>query len=210
MKVQSVNVGMPRSVVWNGRTVTTGIFKAPTAKRTLVRALNLDGDGQADLSVHGGPDKAVYAYPAEHYAFWKELRGESLEWGRFGENLTTTGLLEETVHIGDRFRIGSVELVVTQPRQPCYKLGLRFQDDGIIRQFLESRRTGFYFAVTQEGWLRTRDSIELIGKEPDPIAVSDIVRLFVEHAADPDLLARARNTKALPESWKDWQEQRSS
>ena len=145
MQVVSVNVGLPRDVLWKGRTVTTGIFKEPVAGRVQVRKFNLDGDKQADLSVHGGADKAVYLYPVEHYAYWRrELPDMELPWGMFGENLTTEGLLEDGVNIGDRFRVGSAEVVVTQPRMPCQKLAIRFGRSDIIKRFLASGRTGLY------------------------------------------------------------------
>ena len=124
MKIVSVNVGLPREVTWQGKVVTTGIFKEPVDGAVMMRTLNLDGDAQADLTVHGGPSKAVYAYPSEHYGYWRrDLPGVDLPWGMFGENLTSEGLLEEAVYIGDRFRIGGTEVMVTEPRMPCYKLG---------------------------------------------------------------------------------------
>src|SRR6266852_1746146 len=151
MKLVSVNVGLPREVMWHGRTVTTGIYKQPVEGRVALRKLNLDGDGQADLTVHGGEDKAVYCYPLEHYDYWKkELPGGDLPMGVFGENFTTEGLLEG-VHLGDRFSVGSAEVVVTQPSLPCYKLGVRFQSDDMVKRFLASGRSGFYFAVAREG-----------------------------------------------------------
>ena len=141
MKVISVNVGLPRDVVWKGRTVTTGIFKAPVEGRIKLATLNFEGDRQADLKVHGGKEKAVYAYPVEHYEFWTvELPGVPLPWGSFGENLTIDGFFEDRVYVGDKFRIGSAELMLTQPRLPCYKLGVKFQRDDIIQRFLDSRR----------------------------------------------------------------------
>src|SRR5262245_25306653 len=148
MRVVSVNVGLPREVEWKGRVVTTGIFKTPVAARVALRALNLEGDRQADLTVHGGADKAVYAYPSEHYPFWRrELPGLDLPCGAFGENLTTEGLDEAEVRIGDRFRVGTAEVRVTQPRIPCYKLGIRLGRDDIVERFLWSGRSGFYLAV---------------------------------------------------------------
>src|SRR5215831_1963976 len=148
----SVNVGLPRDVPWKNLEVSTGIFKEPVAGRIAVRKLNLDGDRQADLSAHGGPNKAVYAYPSEHYDYWKrEIPEMTLSWGMFGENLTTTGLFESEVHIGDKFRAGSAIVRVTQPRLPCYKLGIKFGRSDIIKRFLASERTGFYFSVLQEG-----------------------------------------------------------
>src|SRR6266480_681018 len=150
MKVMSVNVGLPREVEWHGKTVLTSIFKEPVTGRVRVERLNLVGDRQSDLTVHGGVDKAVYAYPSEHYGYWRaELPGVDLPWGMFGENFTTEGLLEEAVYIGDKFRIGETEVMVTEPRMPCYKLGIKFGRADIIKRFLASRRTGFYFAVVR-------------------------------------------------------------
>jgi len=161
MKILSVNVGLPREVSWQGKLVTTGIFKEPVNAPVMLRTLNLDGDQQADLTVHGGVDKAVYAYPSEHYHYWRaELPGVDLTWGMFGENFTTEGLLEEAVYIGDRFRVEETEVMVTEPRMPCYKLGIKFSRADIIKRFLASRRTGFYFAVVREGMVGTGDAIK--------------------------------------------------
>ena len=204
MKLVSVNVGLPRTVESNGQTVTTGIFKEPVEGRVALRALNLDGDRQADLSVHGGPDKAVYGYPAEHYPYWREeLPGRSLPWGMFGENLTTEGLLEDSVHIGDRFRIGSAELMVTQPRLPCYKLGLKFGREDMVKRFLASRRTGFYFRVVQEGAVEAGDLIEPAGREPQSISVAEITRLYLRESRDSALLRRAIELEALSPGWRN-------
>ncbi|MGW8180075.1 MAG: MOSC domain-containing protein [bacterium] len=154
MKVLSVNVGLPKDVVWKDRTYRTGIFKEPVAGEVAVHFEHLEGDGQAELAVHGGRDKAIYAYPSEHYGFWREVFSEmDIPLGMFGENLTTTGLSEDTVRIGDRYRVGSAELVVTQPRMPCAKLGMRFQDKTMIKRFLASRKSGWYYSVAQEGSL---------------------------------------------------------
>src|SRR5262245_58207652 len=143
MRVVSVNVGLPRDVIWKGRTVTTSIFKEPVEGRVALRNLNFDGDRQADLSVHGGPMKAVYAYPVEHYDYWRgELPDMTLPFGMFGENLTIDGLVENAVNIGDRFRIGSAELMATGPRLPCYKLGIKFGRDDMVKRFAASGRTG--------------------------------------------------------------------
>jgi len=156
MRVRSVNVGLPRTVAWKHRTITTGFFKSPVAGDVYVRTLNLDGDGQADLTVLGGEDKAVYAYPWEHYAVWQRaLPGVSFAPGAFGENLTTEGLLEDSVEIGDQFEIGTALLTVTQPRTPCYKLGVRFARDDMVRRFAHLRLPGMYFRVEREGVLRT-------------------------------------------------------
>lgn len=203
VRVASVNVGLPRTVTWRGKTVTTGIFKSPVRTRLWMRSLNLDGDRQADLRVHGGRSKAVYAYPSEHYAFWQdELPGVELPWGMFGENLTTCGLLEPDVNIGDRFRIGSAEVMVTEPRLPCYKLGLKFGRDDVIKRFLASRRTGFYLAVMVEGEVGAGDPIEPIARDAHGVTVNDITDLYANKLRDQALLHRAMQVEALPESWR--------
>jgi MOSC domain-containing protein YiiM len=205
MKILSVNVGLPREVTWQGKLVTTGIFKEPVKSPVMLRVLNLDGDQQADLTVHGGVSKAVYAYPSEHYAYWRtELPGIDLPWGMFGENLATEGLLEETVYIGDRFSIGEAEVTITEPRMPCYKLGLKFGSNDIIKRFLASRRTGFYFAVLREGMVVSGDAMELIGREQQEISVADITRLYGFERNDAKTMRRAIEVEALPESWKGY------
>ncbi len=199
-KLISVNVGQPRDVMWRGRPVTTGIFKEPVQDRVAVRTLNLDGDRQADLSVHGGLDKAVYAYPAEHYSYSrKELCGMQFPCGVFGENFTTEGLLEEDVSIGDQFRIGSAELMVTQPRLPCYKLGIRFGRDDIIKRFMAAGRTGFYLRVLRKGEVGAGDAIERISREDHQVTISDIFRLIGKERDDIATLRRAVQVKALPQ-----------
>jgi MOSC domain-containing protein YiiM len=205
MKLSSVNVGLPREIEWKGKLVRTSIFKAPVPGRVRVSQLNLEGDQQSDLSVHGGIDKAVYAYPSEHYSFWrKELPGMDLPWGVFGENLTTEGLLEEAVHIGDRFRVGSAEFAVTQPRMPCFKLGIRFDRPDIVKRFLQSGRSGFYFAVLKEGEVTAGDSIELLKRDEHGVTVADIVNLYGRDAANQELLRRVSELPSLPESWRDY------
>jgi MOSC domain-containing protein YiiM len=175
MKLVSVNVGRPREVDWGGRRVRTSIWKAPVRGRVRVDRLNLQGDQQSDLSVHGGPQKAVYTYPSEHYAYWtRELPGIDLPWGAFGENFTTAGLLERDVKIGDRLRVGSAEFVVTQPRMPCYKLGARFGREDMVKRFLASGRTGFYLAVLSEGELGSGDSIAFTARDDHNVTVADI------------------------------------
>jgi MOSC domain-containing protein YiiM len=165
MEIVSINVGLPREVSWKGKTVSTGIYKSPVEGPVKLTTLNLDGDGQADLSVHGGPDKAVYAYPAEHYGFWREeLSDSELSWGAFGENFTTQGLLEEDLNIGDTFRIGSAVVRVSQPRMPCYKLGIRLGRADIVKRFLASRRSGFYLSVLEEGTVQAGDTSTLLTK----------------------------------------------
>ncbi len=198
-----MNVGKPRELAWRGDTVLSGIVKTPVGRPVMIRKLNLDGDGQADLSVHGGPAKAVYAYPGEHYGFWKEEMPD-LEFpaGVFGENLTTEGLTEETVHAGDRLRIGEAELIVTQPRLPCFKLGMRFRRSDMVARFMESGRTGFYMSVAREGVVKAGDAVELLAADPESVTIADLVRLKLPGMDDPDVVRRARRIAALPDSWK--------
>jgi MOSC domain-containing protein YiiM len=201
-KVVSLNVGLPRTVNFHGQAVTTGIFKEPVKGRIKLRKLNLDGDKQADLTVHGGLDKALYTYPAEHYNYWKKrLPNMKLPWGMFGENFTTEGLLEDKVNIGDVFRIGSSEVVATQPRMPCYKLGVKFGRMDIVKQFMESKLPGIYFRVLKEGEVGVGDAIELISRDANNVTVKDIVRL-VTGESDISTLRRAIHVEALAEGWR--------
>lgn len=208
MKLLSVNVGFPREVTWRGTKVTTGIYKEPVAGRVALRKLNLEGDRQADLTVHGGEYKAVYCYPSVHYEFWsRELPGRALPAGAFGENFTTDGLLEDSVYLGDRLAIGSAEMVVTQPRLPCYKLGVRFQSDDMVKRFFLSRRTGFYLGVTREGEVGAGDEIKVSGRDGNAFPVSEITRLYAEkryNDLDVELAAKALQVHALPDSWKGY------
>jgi MOSC domain-containing protein YiiM len=204
----SVNCGLPRQVPWHGRTVTTAIYKEPVKGRVALRLLNLDGDRQADLSVHGGVSKAVYCYPIAHYEYWKaELPGRELPIGSFGENFTVEGLVEDSVHIGDRFAVGSSEVVVTQPRLPCYKLGLRFESDEMVKRFLASRRTGFYLAVIREGNVGAGDQMVMIGREPSSVPLPWITRLYVTKKYSREDIAdvqRVLTAPALPDNWKEY------
>jgi MOSC domain-containing protein YiiM len=173
--------------------------------RVMLRRLNLDGDRQADLSVHGGPTKAVYVYPSEHYDYWKhELPEMKLPWGMFGENFTTAGLFEAQVNIGDKFRVGSAVVVVTEPRMPCYKLALKFGRPDIIKRFLASERTGFYFAVLREGDVGTGDSIELMERDKDGLKLSDVTQLYTREKHNMAMLRRAINVETLPETWRSY------
>ncbi len=212
MKLVSVNTGFPRQVTWHGRSVTTAIYKQPVEGRVTLRKLNLDGDHQADLSVHGGEDKAVYCYPIAHYDYWKrELPGRELPMAIFGENFTVDGLLEDSVHLGDQLSVGSAQVVVTQPRLPCYKLGVRFQSDDMVKRFLASGRTGFYLAVTREGEVGADDEIEVIAQDPNAVPVSEITRLYIaKRYGDKDVTSvrRALRVAALPQSWKEYFRQR--
>jgi MOSC domain-containing protein YiiM len=204
MKIVSVNVGVPREVVFNGQIVSTAIFKDPVNAPIMLRKLNLDGDKQADLTVHGGVDKAVYSYPAVHYDYWrKEFPNMNLVWGMFGENLTTDGLMEDTVNIGDEFRIGSAKVVATQPRMPCYKLGVRFGRMDIIKRFLASGRPGIYFKVLKEGKIKTGDEIILSKRDNNNVTVKDVVWLYTQEQ-DIDTMNRAAQIRHLAEGWKDY------
>ncbi len=204
MRVLSVNVGVPREVVWRGRAVTTGIFKDPVGGRVRLRSLNFDGDRQADLRVHGGPDKAVYAYPTEFYELWRRERPElDFPWGRFGENLTTEGLVDGDVSVGDRFRVGTAELVVTQPRLPCYKLGIAMGRDRFVTEFLERDLLGFYLSVAREGEVETGDPIVPLARDPRAFRVTEVARLFSVDRDDVEGLRRAAGLDVLPESWRE-------
>src|SRR5271170_6608031 len=203
MKVLSLNVALPRLVAWKGQTFKTGIFKKPVAGAVMMRRLDLDGDRQADLSVHGGPYKAVYAYPSEHYAFWrKELPEMELPWGQFGENLTTEGMSEKDTHIGDVLRVGQATVQVTQPRVPCLKLAAKFQRDDILQRFVQSGRSGFYFSVIEEGLVAAGDAIEQLQEDENGISVSDINTLIYQ-GRDLPLLRRAIRLDALPLDWRE-------
>jgi MOSC domain-containing protein YiiM len=208
MKLVSVNCGLPREIVWHGKSVTTSIYKEPVEGRIVLRTLNLDGDRQADLSVHGGKDKAVYCYPIEHYDYWKtELTGHRLSKGVFGENFTIQGLDEDSVHIGDKFSVGSVEVIVTQPRLPCFKLGIKFGSDDMVRRFLSSGRTGFYLAVTREGDVGAGDELLMLSQDQNSVSVSEITRLYVTKKyliEDVHQMQRALKVAALPEGWKEY------
>ena len=201
----SVNVGLPREVTSHGRVVRTSIWKDPVEGLVHVSSLNLEGDQQSDLSVHGGREKAVYAYPSEHYEYWRrELPGTDLAWAAFGENFTTEGLLEPDIRIGDRIRVGSAEFLVTQPRMPCFKLGVRFGRDDMVKRFLRSGRTGFYLAVVREGEVATGNSLEIVRRDEHGVTVADIASLYARDRDNDDLLRRAVDVPALPESWKEY------
>jgi len=205
MKIISVNVGMPRLVEYMGEPVATGIYKSPVEGAVAVNPLNLAGDAQADLRVHGGVSKSVYAYPSEHYAFWRtEYPDKDLPIAIFGENLTTRGILETEICAGDKIRVGTAEFVVTEPRFPCFKLGIRFGRKDILRRFQKSRRSGFYLSVAKTGEIRAGDSIEFLSRDRHRVTIEELVRL-VDEKNNPDILKIARRAvevEALPESWK--------
>ena len=211
MRVLSVNVGLPREVEWRGKTITTGIYKEPVAWPVAIRALNLDGDRQADLRVHGGRDKAVYVYPSEFYELWSRERPElHFRPGTFGENLTTEGLPDENVSVGDRFRVGTAELVVTQPRLPCFKLGIKMGRDEFVTEFLERGLYGFYFAVVRDGEVEPGDPIVELGRDPRGFRVAEIARLFARDRDDFEAMQRAADLDVLPESWRGYFRRRVS
>jgi MOSC domain-containing protein YiiM len=207
-KLASLNVGLPREVMWHGINVTTGIFKQPVEGRVALRKLNLDGDRQADLTVHGGEYKAVYCYSLAHYDYWKkELPGRELPMGSFGENFSIEGLPEESVHLGDKFSVGSAEVIVTQPRLPCYKLAAKFQSDDMVKRFLASGRMGFYVAVTREGEVGVGDEFRVIARDSHAVPVSEITRLYIAKRYGVDELNSVRcalQVAVLPESWKEY------
>jgi MOSC domain-containing protein YiiM len=202
-RILSVNTGQPRQVEVGNSLVLTSIFKSPVEGRVAVRRHNIEGDRQSDLTVHGGPNKAVYCYPYEHYEYWsRQLPGVSLPYAAFGENLTTEGFTEEAVYIGDRFRVGSAILQVTQPRMPCFKLAIRFGRADIVKLFWNSGRPGIYFSIVEEGELAAGDTIERLSEGGEAISVADVVRLYRREETDPDLLARALQS-SLSGSWKE-------
>jgi len=203
LRLLSLNVGLPRQVRFQGELVTTGIFKEPVQGSVKLRKLNLEGDKQADLKVHGGVDKAVYAYAGEHYDYWRqELPDMSLPWGMFGENFTTQGMFEESVNIGDQFKVGTANLIATQPRMPCYKLGVKFGSMDMIKRFLASGLTGVYFKVMKEGELEQGDEIKLIKKDENSVTVKDIVRIYTIDKDDIQTIERAIKIKDLPNGWR--------
>ncbi|HEX7207887.1 MAG TPA: MOSC domain-containing protein [Nitrososphaeraceae archaeon] len=206
MKVISVNVGLPRQVSYEKRQVVTSIFKEPVEGRVKVTTLNLNGDAQADLSVHGGVDKAIYSYSEEHYNYWKEAYPMiDMPLGMFGENLTTQGLYEDMVNIGDQYQIGSSRLVVTQPRMPCYKLGIKFGRMDILEKFVNSQRPGIYYRVLEEGELGAGDSIELLYRDKNNVSINDIVSLYINDHYDGENLSKmqkATKLEFLPERWR--------
>jgi MOSC domain-containing protein YiiM len=209
LKLISLNVAYPRLMLYKGQSISTGIFKAPVSGAVTLRTLNLDGDRQSDLSVHGGPYKAVYGYPSEHYEFWQqELPEAKLSWGAFGENFTTEGLLEHDLHVGDRLQIGKAVVMVRQPRSPCYKLAAKFQRDDMIDRFLQSGRSGFYFSVEQEGVVQAGDALEFLSREPGAATIAELNRLYVSDRYNRELLEKAIASAALPGNWRDYLQER--
>lgn len=203
MKLLSVNVSQPRTVQYYGRQVATGIFKEPVDGRLRVERLNIEGDRQVDTRVHGGLDKAVYAYPFEHYATWQaELGRDDFAYGQFGENLTTEGLLEDAVHIGDRFRIGELVLEVSQPRIPCFKLAMKMGIKDFPVTFIKSQRSGFYLRVIEEGEIGAGDAIERVSEDPEGVSVQYIYNLFFNDGKNKEEIKRMLAHPALSSEWK--------
>jgi MOSC domain-containing protein YiiM len=208
MQLISVNIGQPRKVPWRGKQVSTSIFKSPVDGPVMARHHNLDGDRQADLKVHGGADKAIYAYPSEHYVFWRsELPGMDLPWGMFGENFTTEGMLEAEAHIGDRWRVGAAEVMVTEPRMPCYKLGLKFGRADMVKRFLASRRTGFYLAIVRPGLVAAGDTIEVVHRDPHGVSVAELTQVYTADRGNTAAIRRLLQVEALSEGWRSYFEQ---
>jgi MOSC domain-containing protein YiiM len=203
MRVISVNVGLPKDLPVGDWFVPSGISKTPVQGCVRVRTLNLEGDGQADLTVHGGQDKAVYLYPSEHYPFWQQELGRQLEWGSLGENLTTAGITEESICAGDQLQIGSAVLQVTQPRLPCFKLAAKFQRNDIIKTLAGSRKTGFYTRVVHEGSLEAGDSIVLLQRDPVQLSIHKLTDLFFDKQAPRAEIERALSVTALSKSWRE-------
>jgi MOSC domain-containing protein YiiM len=196
--VVSINVGQPRTVPYEGRTVRTGIFKDPVTSHVRLTRLGFEGDGQADRRVHGGPTRAAYLYPHEHYAHWEpRLGGGPLPYGQFGENLTTLGLLEKTVHVGDVFSAGAARIRVASPRGPCYKLGIRTGDPTIIAPFLQSGRLGFYLSVLEEGMVATGDPIALLHRDPDAATVEELIHAIYDPEAAEAVVERVLASPGL-------------
>ena len=203
MEIVSLNVSLPREIEVGGQKVRTGIFKEPVDKRLMLHQLNFDGDGQADLMAHGGIYKAVYGYPYEHYATWQsELERDDFTYGQFGENLTTRGLLENEIYVGNVYRIGDAVLQITQPRVPCYKLAIRMNDAKFVKKFMKAERTGFYFRVIEEGEVGAGDSITLLEEDPQQMTVQAINHLlYFEQVSQ--LAEKALKIDALSPGWKD-------
>lgn len=203
MKLISVNVGLAREIEYAGKKEMTGIYKNPVPGPVMLRQLSLDGDQQVDLKNHGGVGRAVYMYPYEHYEYWSaELNRDDLTYGIFGENLTTLGLLETEVRIGDRYRVGEAEIVITQPRMPCYKLGVRMGDERIIKRMTASRKHGFYGGVVSMGQVRPGDPISLVWQDPLGLTVDDVVRIHTVDTGDVETLRKAVSSKALAEEYR--------
>jgi MOSC domain-containing protein YiiM len=204
MKIETIAVGGPRTVFWQGEEVATSIFKTPVSGPVMARAHNLEGDRQSDLTVHGGAFKAVYAYPAEHYGFWRARLARELEPANFGENLTVSGLDEQDLCLGDVIRIGDAELEATLPRIPCFKLGIRFGDPRMVKAFAQSRRWGIYFRISREGRIAQGDAVTIVRRDPAHLPVSEIARVYMFDHHDLDTMRRLAAHERLDPAWRDW------
>lgn len=203
--IVSINVSEVTTTPWQNRTVETAIFKKPVQGAVKTEAHRLEGDAQADLTVHGGPGRAVYGFPAEHYPSWQEAFPKAdWSWGAFGENLTVQGLLEEDVYIGDRYRCGTAELMVTQPRTPCYKFGMRVGDPAALRHMLDTGHTGYYFSISKAGTFRAGDDITRIHRPDHALPLATLTVAFARKPPDPSLLEAIVANPLVPVSWRDW------
>jgi MOSC domain-containing protein YiiM len=211
MKLLSVNVSLPREVAHGSETVSTGIFKEPVAGRVVLRMSNLDGDGQADLENHGGIYRAAYAYSIENYDHWRrELGRADLTFGQFGENFTVERMVEDNIHIGDVFRIGDALVEVTQPRPPCFKLGIKMGMAGFPKLFLASGRVGFYLRVLEEGEVGAGDVFECVEGDPEQMSVREMSRLLFFEPENLEGAKRALRVTALSPGWRYSFEERLS
>jgi MOSC domain-containing protein YiiM len=209
MKLLSVNVSPPTEVVHGGKTVTTAIFKEPVDGRGMLRTLNLDGDGQADLIGHGGICKAAYAYSVENYDYWKRALGRiDFAFGQFGENFTVEGMLEDEIHVGDVFRVGDALVEVTQPRVPCHKLGIKMGLLGFEKRFLASCRVGFYLRVLEEGEVGAGDAFDRVRTDPERMTVREICHLLYFEPENLEGATRALRIRALSPGWRQSFEER--
>jgi MOSC domain-containing protein YiiM len=199
--VVSVNVGRPRQVDWHGRTVTTSIWKHPVDGRHRVAGVNIDGDDQADRRVHGGPTKAIYAYAAADYDWWQGQLGQPLAPGTFGENLTVAGIDPAAAVIGERWQVGTATLRVTEPRIPCFKLGIRMGDAAFVDRFAEAARPGAYLAIDAEGDIGAGDLIRLLDRPGHGLTIGTVERAY---NAEPDLIPALLEVDDLSESWRGW------
>lgn len=203
MKLLSVNIGFSSEVLRNGKKIKSGILKKPTKNSIEVNNLGLEGDYQANKKLHGGIEKAICVYPAEHYELWrKEIKMPALSFGGFGENLTTNGLLEDNVYLGDRFRIGSVEVIVTQPREPCSTLNAHLGLMDLSKHFIKSGRSGFYFSVAKEGILKNDDFIECLSRDENRVSVFEFNQVLNRVSGIDDIIRRASKVNALPQKLK--------
>ena len=203
MRINSVNISSGKTVRWQGRSIRTGIFKEPVAGRIAVHAVNLEGDKQSDLRVHGGADKAIYSYDVEDYLFWNRALDSELTAGAFGENLTTEGILDRDVYVGDTFRVGTALLQAVQPRLPCFKLGLRFDDDQMPDRFMTAERWGIYFRVLEQGSVAAGDEVEFVSRDPNRVRIADLPRILRGELIDEDLIRRALAVQSMAIGWKN-------